>query len=362
MANNDSSNLSDVDLSLNTSSLGDASNDWNKSVVDTNIGSIDVAGSFSALTQNGIGVGYISSLENALKKSDKLAINISKLIITTAADQEAADNSGAKESSETTYATYAGTRSSGGGGGTYSGTTSGPVSTGSYDEDNKDKDVDIKKEDETETVELTEGDQVNIIKEFQSIFNGELYDYLFETSNATKIKEKLLSSPNISEDLKKKISQMDENEIQVNLKSIYVSGAMVSDFSKVIITIFDNDMKNNLTNETALNSSGSLKSVYSFLAKQSNFQEGLSEIYHGSSKIEKVDDSVIAFTRNFIDTVATASNTTYDDILTNSKYKETLLSEIQDLSNTFSVIEGAKTLGGDTASKLYSSIIIKEEG
>lgn len=358
---NTSEQLSDKDLSYDVSNLSEACSNWNKAVMSADLGSIDVSGSFSALTQNGIGVGYIASLQTALQQSDKLALNISSLISATAQEQADVDNSSADESDNLSYNTYAGTSSGGGGGGGIV-PSSGSVDTGSYASDNTDKDTEIKEDADTKTAELTNDDYVSIVKEFQNIFNGELYDYLFSTDSATKIKEKLLSSPNLSTDLKQKISEMDENEIQTNLKSIYVSGAMVSDFSKIIVTIFDNDLKNNFNSATIFDSSKSIADVYSFLSKQTDFQEQLKEIYFGSTSIEKVDNNVIYLTRNFVDTVATASNVSYEDILSNSKYQDALLSEIKDLANTFSVIEGAKALGNETKSTLYSNIIIKEEG
>lgn len=350
-----SSQLSDKDLSVDVSSLTEACNSWNSAVMAADLGSIDVSGSFSALTSNGIGAGYIASLQTALQQSDKLAMNISSLISASAQEQEDADESGAEESEDSSYSSYSVTP----GGGS---SNNGNVNTGSYESNNSNEDLNINEKAETETAQLTNDDYVSIVKEFQNIFNGELYEYLFNTDSASVIKEKLLSSPNISDDLKQKISNMDQNEIQTNLKSIYTSGAMVSDFSKIIVTIFDNDLRNNFKNATIFDSSKSIADVYSFLSKQTNFQDQLKEIYFGSSTLQKVDDNVIYFTRNFVDTVATASNATYEEILSDSKYKDTLLSEIKDLSNTFSVIEGTKTLGDEAKKTLYSNIIIKEEG
>ena len=358
---NVSDQLSDEDLVIDTSNLSKSCSEWNSSVLSADLGSLDISGSFRALTNNGVGVSYIDSLQNALKKSEKLAINITNLISSSVADQETADSSGQKKSYSQSYSTYYGSGSSSSSSG---GSYNNSVDTGSYESDNSGSDLTINTttppDEEQPNLEFTDDDKVKIVEEFQSIFDGELFDYLFDTNFASKIKEKMLSTPNLSDDLKMKISSMDQNEIQTYLKNIYVSGSTISDFSKIIVTIFDNDLKTNFKNATIYDSAESIRSVYSFLSKQSNYQDLISEIYFGTSHIEKVDESVIYFTRNFIDTLATASNDYYENVLNDSKYSKVLLEEIKDLSNTFAIIDGANRIDSKTASNLYSNIIIKE--
>lgn len=358
---NVSDQLSDEDLVIDTSNLSKSCSEWNSSVLSADLGSLDISGSFRALTNNGVGVSYIDSLQNALKKSDKLAINITNLISSSVADQETADSSGQKRSYSQSYSTYYGSGSSSSSSG---GSYNNSVDTGSYESDNSGSDLTINTttppDEEQPDLEFTDDDKVKIVEEFQSIFDGEIYDYLFDIDNASKVKEKLLNSPNLSDELKAKIMNMDQNEIQTDLKNIYVSGSTISDFSKIIVTIFDNDLKTNYKNATVFDSAESIREVYSFLSKQSNYQDLIKEIYFGTSDIEKVDEYVIAFTRDFIDTLATASNVSYEDILNNIKYELTLKIEIKDLSNTFGVIDGAYDMDESTSSTLYSNIIIKE--
>lgn len=367
-SNIDSSQLSDVELSVNASGLIDACSKWNSDVLNADLGSIDISGSFSSLTQNGVGVGYVESLKNALQKSDKLALNISKLVSTTADDQYSADTKAASYSGSNSYASYSGGRKSGG----YSaedsssavvassGASSGAVDTGSYEADNTNSNLEIKQDADTKVAELSNEENVEMVNEFKSIIDGNVFDYLFNTNYSSKIKEQLLSSPKLSDDLKPKIATMDENEIQVLLKDMCISGEAISDFSKIIITIYDNDLRNNFKGATVFDSAKSISDVYSFLAKQSNYQNLLKELYFGTSLIDNVDDNVIVFTRNFVDTLATASNVSYEDILNDEKYKESLLFEVKDLATSFGVMDAANKAGADIASKLYSNIVIKE--
>ena len=43
---------------------------------------------------------------------------------------------------------------------------------------------------------------------------------------------------------------MDENELKVALSDVFASGKTISDFSRVIISIFDEDLKNDFKNAT----------------------------------------------------------------------------------------------------------------
>ena len=352
---NDANGLSDTELVVDSSGLSDVCSKWNSDILAADLGSLDISGAFSALTQNGIGTNYISSLENALKSSDRLAISITKLISSVAEEQTTADKSG------TTRSTSAGSVKTTGSGGGYRGSNSGAaVTTSNTEANNSSANTNINTETENKVVKLEQGDQITLVTALQSIIDGSIYEYLFDTNYSSKIKEALLSAPNLSDDLKQKISQMDQNELQVELKNIYISGESVSDFSKIIVTIFDNDLKNNFKNATVSDSAKNIADVYDFISKQSNYQEQLKEVYFGSSQIKEVDDNVIIFTRNFVDTLATASNVSYENILNDSKYKDSLLIEIKDLANTFSVIDAAKQEGNATYNTLYSNLIIKE--
>lgn len=364
MANNNSQ-LSDSDYSINANQLSEDTANWNNAVNSTNIGSINVTSVFAPLIQNGVGSGYFSSLDSALKKSDRLALNISNLIATTASEQTSADTSAAQASSNIRTAASA-ARSSGGssgGGSSSGGSTNYSTSTASYDVSNTGSDLEVKTdaEDSKKEVQLTDEEEIKMLEELQSILDNELFAMLFETDDASKLKEKLLNSPNISADLKEKISSMDQNEIQTKIKDMCIEGKTVSNFSKIIITIYDNDLKKNFENATIFDSSDSIAEVYKFLAKAENPQESLSALYSGESIIDKVDDNVVNFTRNFVDTLATAANVDYKDILTNEEYKATLAEEIKDLSNTYSLIDSLKSKDEKYANSLYQNIIIKSD-
>lgn len=423
--------LSDVELVIDSSGLSDICAKWNQAILKNDLSSINVINDYSDLTQNEVGVNYIPSLDNALKRTDKLTLSINKLITTALEEQRNADSSGKKRSDDTIVAS--GINSNGAGSTNRGSDSANVVTTTGTEANNKNldiavnadanidsvktndnsevegkeniqintnqdidsqeidststidgkedfkiinnqniniqefdststidgkKDFKIIKNNEIEDFKLEEKETIELVSSLQSIFEEDASNFIFDDSYADEIKKVLLTLPNISKDLKDKILEMDEKELQVLLRDMCVSGKSVSDFSKIIVTIFETDLKNNY-NKKLSECADSIADVYRTLAKQDNFQEELKNIYNGNIGNE-IASEVIVFTRDFVDTLAVSSNVSSDDILRNPKYGDTLLVEIKDLSNTLSIINEAENLGKKTAAALYSNIIVKE--
>ena len=345
---------SDTKLKVNSSVLITSCSSWNSTISSVGLSSIDVNSTFSALIDCGVGTSFFSSLQASLKSLDSLTNNISSLISTTVSQQEETDNKSAEQASDNKYGSSSYDRTSSGGTTAVESVTK--TDTGSYDVDNKENNVEIKEDNKTDSVELDTNDQNELSVALQSIYDEDTPTNLENDEDVSVIKEKILESPVISDDVKEKIAEMDQNEVKTALTDILASGDTVSDFSKTIISVFDNDLKNNFKNATIYDSANSIAKVYSFLSKKKNAQQALKEIYLGISNIEKVDDNVIVFTRSFVDLMATANNVSYEDILNDSKYQEDLLEEMEDISKSFYALSTAKDSG--LSSELYSNVII----
>lgn len=359
MANTDS--LSDTSVKVNTASLIEACNKWSSDVSGVGLSSIDIASTFSAFTDLGIGTNYFASLKIALERADKLATNISKLIDMSATDQEEADDSSSKKASDNKYGSSQYDRSSGGSSSDSSAASSvADSSAGDYTSDNTDADLGVNPDNDTQESELDTSDENEIVAALESMFSEDEID-IESLDDLTVLKEKLLASPNLSDDLKEKISAMDENELLIELTNILASGELVSDFSKTIITIFDNELKEDFENATIYDSAESIAKVYDFLSKDNNFQEKVREIYLGVADYEYVDDNVVELTRSFVDFLAAAKNVSYEDILTDPSYQSDLLEGINELKDSFSIMTVINNLGDDEISLLYSNIIVGDE-
>ena len=354
MAISDKNQLSDKDLVIGTSQLSELSSKWSSGILNTGLSSLNIKGAFSALTGQGIGTSYITSLENAIKQAEEKTLNISKLIGSTAMEQVETDEKNAASSDDNGYGTNNNNNN-------YSGNTSFSNNTGSYS-GNSNPQANIDPGQETQKKELSEEEQIKVVSEFVSIFNGILADNLFDDNAASKIKEQLLASPNISKETKEIITAMEPKTIQVNLQNILLSGETTSGFSKLVITIFDQRLKHNNEKATIFDVSDNISKTYSKLASKEDVQEDLHNIYNGIMADNEADENVVNITRDFIDTLSVAHDVSYEDILSNAKYKEELSAGVKDLANTMAIINGAKGKDSTVTSKLYSNIIVKQKG
>ena len=345
---------SDTKLKLNSSVLTTACSSWNSTISSVGLSSIDVNSTFSALMDCGVGTSFFPSLSASLKSLDTLTTSISSLISTTVSQQEETDNKAAEEASNNTYGNSTYDRTSSGGAAAVE--TVNKTDTGDYDVDNKKNDVSIKEDNKTDSVELDTIEQNELAAALSSIYDEDTPTNWATAEDASVVKEQLLESPNISDDVKEKIAEMDENEVQTTLTNILSSGDTVSDFSKTVISVFDNDLKNNFKNATIYDSADSIAKVFNYISKEKNAQQALKELYFGTSIIDKVDDNVVTFARSFVDLMATANNVSYEDILNDSKYQEDLIEEMEDISKSFFALSTAKDSG--VSSELYSNVII----
>ena len=361
MANDNS--ISEETLMVNSSNLTEECNKWTQNVSSVGLSSIDVSGTFSALTDLGIGTSYFTSLKTALERADKLATNISKLIDMSATDQEEVDDKSASDASSNSYgnATYDRSNSNNSSSGGSAVASVSESDTGSYTADNTDSNTSIKSENETLESTLDDIEEAELVAAFQSIVDESSILEITDLEDYTHIKDLLLESPYLTDDLKEKISSMDENEIITTLSNILVSGELLSDFSKSLITTFDTELKNNYEKATIYDSADSISKVYEYLQKESNFQDQIKEIYFGVSEIEQVDENVITLTRSFVDLLATANNVTYEEILNDPKFQTALLEGMEDINESFHVLSVANEISNDKTSELYSNIIVGDE-
>jgi hypothetical protein len=191
----------------------------------------------------------------------------------SATDQEEADDSSSKKASDNKYGSSQYDRSSGGSSsGSSAASSVADSSAGDYTSDNTDADLGVNPDNDTQESELDTSDENEIVAALESMFSEDEID-IESLDDLTVLKEKLLASPNLSDDLKEKISAMDENELLTELTNILASGELVSDFSKTIITIFDNELKEDFENATIYDYAATITKVYDFSSKDNNFQE-----------------------------------------------------------------------------------------
>lgn len=366
--------LSEETLVVKSDGINDVCSNWSSSISSLNLGSINVAGTFAPLTENGIATGLIPSLAEAIKKLESSSQEISGTITSLVEEQQDIDTRGESDASNRTAF-----NTTGGGGTRGSNST---VET-SYDEtennelveDFKNENENVEMDDEeaisaaasleklrtefdNEITKLDDDSQIGFINDLINISGHSLSELLYDEKYSQYLKEKVLNSVYLTDDLKSIIAQMDENEVQVCIKNMLTNGDAITDFSKIVLTVFESSLNSNTSDYLSSQKADELFSSLSNISED-KVQEGLSNLYMGNVD-DSVSNEVIYFTRNYIDVLATAENTTSEDILSNSKYKEILDVCTKDLKKTFSYLKASNGLGQEVSKDLCSKLMIEE--
>ena len=227
------STLSDQKISV-TDDLVDACEEWNRVTISTNINPDSVVGAFSPLTSQEIAVSYMTSLKNALEKVNKIIVQTSTNIKQVVADQKAVDetaNNNAQQGLNYTTPTSngGGYRGGGGGGGSKKPTEKEEekeVKEKEVEEtevENKDKDLDINK-----VLEIFDHLPFDSFIKFMEVLAklpaGELTELLTNESKGSELVKVLLDSPNIPEEFKALIKDVDSKKVKGAIQSILVKG------------------------------------------------------------------------------------------------------------------------------------------
>ena len=374
--------LSDVTLEIEPENLNDVCKEWESKINSIDLSSIDVASVFAPLTNEGVATAYIASLQVALSKAESSLRSISSTITTTADEQTNASQNGANNNnnsynngSNSGGLTYSGGQNSGG----YSdnsGSNSNykfqrptviPVSKNTTTT-NKNSDVNINTEFKNQVNELDADSYIQFMTTLGSISNGHIIDDLMDLKQASKLKKTLLESPNIDEDLKIPLEEMDENELQVTLQSILTDQGAFPDMTKHIIYEYTESLSKD-TNLDVLKVSKEIQffnqvddlfnTIESLLEKE-NLQANVFSVYDGD-----VDDQVsidaVNFIRVTVDYIAKANDINYEELLTNKDYEGMLKEELTNIEKSLSYFRTVNTMGTEASQLLYSNVMKEME-
>lgn len=358
--------LSDVTLEIQPDNLNDICNTWESSIKGADLESIDVKSAFKPLTNNGVGVSYIECLHNSFTAAQNLILSTSSTIKQVTEEQVGISNQYYQDYGG---GYYSGSSSSGGSSGGSSGNSSGSTLGDSNQEyipdtgvpiDQVDQDkIKINKEFVDKINSLDTNSYISFMTALSSISTNNLLGLLVDEKMASSLKKALLTSPNLSENLKKLISEMDENEIQVTLQSILTDEIKLSETSKNIIYKYTESLSKGtnldilkVTKEAQFYQNvDELFTAVNTLANKTNLQEELLNIYDGTLE----NKNIVDFTRIVVDTIAEKNNINYEDLLSN-KEKETIIKEeLNNLSKSLSYFKTVNNLGTEAAELLYKT-------
>lgn len=332
--------LSDITLSIDFEQLDSICNTWASKVQSLDISAIDVVGTFSPLTTVGVAVGYIPSLKNALQKAEELVLTTTKTLLITTDEQKTTDT---EITQKNTTTSNGGNYYAGSSGGTHESGENRVTHKPSTDVDNTKEKVDINTAFKNEVSKLDRNSFIGLMAALSNITSN-FVQYLTNTDYATELKKSLLASPNLTDDLKKKILEMNGEEIQVTLMSI-LKEQKISLFSKDIITIYLNN-KDNLYNQNKFfDDVSTFKKVIDDLIKEDNLSEEMLKIYDGDSSIE---DEKRDFVKTIVDKLSNDNSMSYEELLS-SENNDDIRTNLGYLSKDLSYYEVVNKL--DTATR-----------
>ena len=367
------STLSDQRISV-TDDLVDACEEWNRVTISTNINPDSVVGAFSPLTSQEIAVSYMTSLKNALEKVNKIIVQTSTNIKQVVADQRAVDetaNNNAQQGLDYTKPT-----SNGGG---YRGGGGGGSKKPTEKEEEKEKEIKEKEVEETEVENKDKDLDINKVLEifdhlpFDSFIKfmevlaklpaGELTELLTNESKGSELVKVLLDSPNIPEEFKALIKDVDSKKVQGAIQSILVKGKNVSEYAKLVVSDYAETAKekaemgiNNSNNdEDFLDELGAIGDEINETVCASNkkITDNVLEIYDGANV--DVTDNTMDFVRSAVDVLSEANKMSYVEVLSDVN-AEQLKDNVQELVKALEFFKTLGKLDSDISSTIIKNI------
>ena len=349
-------------LEIHPESLSGVCDQWKSDILAADIGSIDVTGSFSALTSAGVAVSYVPSLKTALESIETSLLSASNMIKSAVDEQEDVDNSyNDKVSNRNSSSRNSSSNSSSSDSNiTDTSANTGPPQT----EDNKEKDLTINKDFIDKINKLDSESYIKFLQALGSVAPERLAELLLLEELAPELKKMLLASPYIDADLKKIIMEMDENELQVSLRSLIVEDTHLTDGTKEIIYAYTEMLKNETGDGSATISKGEvfLTQVDDILdtiedaLKDNDAMDKLSNIYDGDVD-EKTKSSSVNFVRSAMDTIAEKNNVSATTLMEDNSYKDKVISQFNDLSKSLAFFKFTNTLGSESSLAIYENMM-----
>ena len=389
-------------LMVNVDAIKQASTEWESAFKGSGLSDIDVESTYASLVGEGVGTSYIPSLKKALAKVESSVLATIKTLSTLATTQESTDNRWKNNngSGAGSYSNTGSGSSSGSSSGASSGAGSSSGESGSFGSSDTDAtaaadsltdifsndDLKVNQELVDKFNELDTDTFGDIMTSLGSIADEQLLSYLVDPNEATKLKKYLLEEVNLPDDLKKIVSEMDENELQLTLVSILTDESNISDTTKNIIYNYTEELskKTNLDiNELSkffFYSVDDFSKIVDSAMKSDSMQEILLKMYEGNdvtsstlgdyfnitgenaelaSAVGDNSDLSIAFVRSSIDEICKKNNIDYETLLTDPSKASLLKDELASISKGLSYFKAVDGLGTEASDLLFKSFILK---
>ena len=306
------SSLSDSDIVMNFPSIDELCLSWNNKVNGLNLTSERVINGLKPLTDYNIYINYTKSLAVSVSSLTSTITEVTSMIKSTATSQQETDYAYSNYvTSGTSYNRNSGSRSD-----TSSNTTQ----------------IDTNKDSNNQNISVSDYVGLSIALSSIATSKNSSLENVLNDFNGTLIKEKVMASPNISEDMKKALCNLDDNNLKKVLMEAYSNGALQTideknleylngyiDIVALRNNITSSELLDNSSNKNILTNAMKNYEVAISLLDDKDGMEVAGNIYDGQG-IENISEDIVYAVRDVIDMVADKNNTTAESIITTKNY------------------------------------------
>lgn len=314
------SSLSDSDIVMNFPSIDELCLSWNNKVNDLNLTSERVINGLKPLTDYNIYINYTKSLAVSVSSLTSTITEVTSMIKSTATSQQETDYAYSNYvTSGTSYTRNSGSRSD----------TSANTTVNNNNQNTK---MDTNKDSNNQNISVSDYVGLSIALSSIATSKNSSLENVLNDFNGTLIKEKVMASPNISEDMKESLCNLDDNNLKKVLMEAYSNGALQtideknleylnSYIDKVALrnNITSSELLENSSNKNILTNAMKNYEVAISLLDDKDGMEVAGNIYDGQG-IENISEDIVYAVRDVIDMVADKNNTTAESIITTKNY------------------------------------------
>lgn len=206
---------------------------------------------------------------------------------------------------------------------------------------------------------IDEKSSIAIMTTLKDMKKEELKQYLTELEFAPDLKEKLLAAPNLSDDVKQKIMNLEPQVIQTGLRNILENQNPATDLTQEILYDFEEAALSNINDQVADQEVSDLSEYVESLLASANVQDRLSNIYNGVD--EHATERTKQLFKTVIDTLSNKTEISATDLLSVRDYAEPITDCITNVENSLSHTLVASRLTGTAVSALLNQSSMKGE-
>ena len=234
-------------------------------------------------------------------------------------------------------------------GGTNYNSSDADISTSETSVDNSSKNLNINTSYKNKLISLDANSYTSLMVALY-LLKGGLLKYLESDDLAQELKNEILNNPNLSDDVKKVIMEMDPETLRIELIDIIGNTNILSDTSKRLIYNYFNYTGN--ANPLLSNAHKYLEFGKTLL--EGDAQKNLLDLYDGDKTNDEDTDN---FYKLFAELVASDNDVSVESLLTGESHTELVNKELSETVKTLSYLDAISSFDDSTKMDIVNKIV-----